>query len=361
MPKAADGRRAATIYSVADRAGVSIATVSRVIQAPERVSPSTREKVRLAIEELHYLPLGAARSLAVQRHDAHGLVLPELTGVYYPELLAGYEATAAQLGQSVVLVLAQGKDDLVRAATRLATRVDGLTIMGSAGLPALALGRLAGMRPVVVIAGEEHPGIELVRAENLKAATTVTERLLASGRHHLVFLGDPEAAVDVRERYEGFVLAHERRGLSPLPALAVPFDEAAGLSAADDLSSSRAMPDGIVCANDLLALAVMDRMASHGIRVPEQVAVTGWDDIVAARYVRPKLTTVRQPVRELAELAARRLHERVGGDPDWGGAHWLSSTLVVRESCGTRLPDTQTSDEPAATVRRGTHPHPNRK
>ena len=105
----------ATIYSVAERAGVSIATVSRVLQGSTVVSDATRQKVLDAVDALHYVPLGAARSLAVRHHEAYGLVLPELTGPYYSELLMGFESRAAELGQSVMLMLTDGKTDLPRA------------------------------------------------------------------------------------------------------------------------------------------------------------------------------------------------------------------------------------------------------
>ena len=111
MPDTEDARRGATIYSVADDAGVSIATVSRVLQGSPLVSDRTRQKVVEAMDRLDYLPSGAARSLAVRHHDTYGLVLPELTGPYYAELLVGFETRAAELGQSVMLVLAGSKED----------------------------------------------------------------------------------------------------------------------------------------------------------------------------------------------------------------------------------------------------------
>src|SRR6476620_12348076 len=124
------GSNGATIYSVAERAGVSIATVSRVLQGAGTVSSKTAQKVLDAVEELNYVPLGAARSLAVRHHEAHGLVLPELSGPYYSELLMGFESRAAELGQSVVLMLAQGKKDVPQAVRKLATRVDGIAMLG---------------------------------------------------------------------------------------------------------------------------------------------------------------------------------------------------------------------------------------
>ena len=160
------GGQGATIYSVAERAGVSIASVSRVLQGSTAVSEKTRAKVLAAVEELNYVPLGAARSLAVRQHEAVGLVLPELTGPYYAELLLGFETRAAELGQSVLVLLSEGKRDLAHAVRQLATRVDGLAMLGSAAIPDPVVHALRGWKPVVVIAGDAAPDVEAVGAEN---------------------------------------------------------------------------------------------------------------------------------------------------------------------------------------------------
>src|SRR6476469_1493652 len=142
-----------TIYSVAELAGVSIASVSRVLQGSTSVSEKTRQRVLEAADELKYVPLAAARSLAVRHHEAHGLVLPELSGPYYSELLMGFESRAAELGQSVVLMLVEGKADLARAVRQLATHVDAIAVFGSAAMPPAVARALHGQKPVVIIAG----------------------------------------------------------------------------------------------------------------------------------------------------------------------------------------------------------------
>ncbi|HET7477673.1 MAG TPA: LacI family DNA-binding transcriptional regulator [Dermatophilaceae bacterium] len=337
---AATGRtRPTTIYSVAERAGVSIATVSRVLQGSSVVTPATRERVLEAVDGLGYVPLGAARSLAARRYESHGLILPELGGDYYADVLIGFESTAGSLGQSVVLVVAQGRADFARAARTLAARVDGLAVMGSAGLPTSTMAALAQRIPVVVIAGTEQTGCELVRADSLPGAKQLTLRLLRAGRNRVCFIGDPDQAVDVAERYDGFKAAHHERGLEAPAPVRCRFDESAGVNVADRLVRMAEPPDALVCANDLVAVAAMNRLQQKGVRVPDDMAVTGWDDILAARYTRPRLTTARQPVRELAALGARRLHERINGDEDWGATHVLPCEVVIRESCGTKHPN----------------------
>ena len=328
-------RPGATIYSVAALAGVSIASVSRVLQGSTAVSDRTRVKVLAAAEQLNYVPLGAARSLAVRQHEAHGLVLPELTGPYYSELLMGFESRAAELGQSVVLMLAGGKADLTRAVRQLAARVDGLAMLGSAAIPESAVRALQGSKPLLLIAGDPHEGVEAIGAENTESARALTLHLLDHGRRRLLFVGDPGSGPDIRDRYLGFAQAHESR---PGPAAAepvrIPFREADGTRFAERILAGDVAADALVCANDELALSVMARLQEGGKAVPDDLAVVGWDDVMTARYVRPGLTTVRQPVRELGAMAADRLHELVTGASPRDGLQVLSTELVLRASCG---------------------------
>ena len=322
-------RRGATIYSVADQAGVSIATVSRVLQGSPVVSDGTRRKVLAAVDDLDYLPSGAARSLAVRHHDTYGLVLPELTGPYYAELLVGFETRAAELGQSVMLVLAGPKDDAGRALRTLAGRVDGMAVLGADA------GHVAGStKPVVIIAGHARAGVEAIAAENVHGARLLTEHLLEHGRTRLLFVGDTDAAPDLAERYEGFVEAHSARGLDAAAPVRAEFRERDGVVVAERLLAGDFATDALVCGNDELALAVMDRLTDGGVAVPDDIAIVGWDDVMAARYVRPGLTTVRQPVHELGVLAADRLHELVSGAAPVVERRVLATEVVIRSSCG---------------------------
>ncbi|RDI34818.1 LacI family DNA-binding transcriptional regulator [Lentzea flaviverrucosa] len=331
---APEAKPGATIYSVAEHAGVSIATVSRVLQGAAVVAEATRQKVLTAVDELGYTPLGAARSLAVRHHEAHGLVLPELSGPYYAELLMGFEARAAELDQSVVLVLTGSRTDLVAAVRQLATRVDAIAVFGSAAIPADVVRMLRAKKPVVVIAGEPHDGIEAVAAENLGSARELAGHVLDHGRRRVLFVGDPDSGPDVRNRHAGFVAAHRDRGLDAAEPVRVALSEADGAAFARRLLAGEHEADALMCANDELALSIMTALQDAGRDVPGDIAVVGWDDVMTSRYVRPGLTTVRQPVHELGALAASRLHELVSGEPPREDAQTLPTQLVVRSSCG---------------------------
>ena len=329
-------RPGATIYSVAALAGVSIASVSRVLQGSTAVSDRTRVKVLAAAEQLNYVPLGAARSLAVRHHEAHGLVLPELSGPYYSELLMGFESRAAELGQSVVLMLAGGKADLPRAVRQLAARVDGLAMLGSAAIPESAVRALQGSKPLLLIAGDpprgrrgDQRGEHRERPRPDAAPAGPRPPPAALRRRPRLRPGHPRPLPRLRRRptRAGPAPPRPSRCASRSARPKAPGSRSGIL--AGDLDA-----DALVCANDELALSVMARLQEGGKAVPDDIAVVGWDDVMTARYVRPGLTTVRQPVRELGAMAADRLHELVTGAAPRDGLQVLSTELVLRASCG---------------------------
>ena len=342
MPPGPTGRPA-TIYDVAARAKLSIATVSRVLQGTGPVSAKARARVDQAAQELNYVPLRAARSLAVQRHEAHGLVLPDLAGPFYGDLLMGYERWAGEHGQSVVITVTHGNPEPRRSVMDLAGRVDGIVVHGNAlELPTVQGLRKAGV-PLVLIAHPPVRGCDSIRSESAASAQTLTTRLLDHGRTNLHFIGDPASSYDVSERYAGFGKAHELRGLQVPKPVRVPLTEEAGRQVAEKvlaattrpIEGERVRPDGLVCANDELALAALTTLTASGVGVPDDIVVTGWDDVMAARYVSPGLTTVRQPMTELGRLSAERLHERVTGVRTRARNDVLATELVLRDSCGT--------------------------
>lgn len=340
-----------TVYQVAERAGVSIATVSRAFADPSKVAPRTREAVYEAARELRYVPAAAARALAVRRSKALGVVLPHIAGPYYAELLVGFELAASELGLSVVLVLARPQEHRPAAVLDLLGRVDGVAFMARSGADDEVVRQVAEVRPTVSIARGRVAGVDAFYAENRRSARLLTEHLLAHGRRRIGFVGHPEEGSDFGRRHRGYLDALEAAGLAPARHVAADPVEAAGLEVAEQLLSAereaqadaapaasagaRAIPDldALVCGNDELALAIIARLTAAGIDVPGDLAVTGWDDTVTARYLRPGLTTVRQDVAALGALAARRLAARIDGDPVQEPVT-IGSTLVLRESCG---------------------------
>ncbi|MEU4160597.1 LacI family DNA-binding transcriptional regulator [Actinoplanes sp. NPDC026670] len=330
--------KAATIYQVAARAGVSIATVSRALRDDTPVTEETRRRVLAAAAELDFAPSQPARSLAEGRHAANGIVFPDLVGPYYAEVVLGYEAVAAQLGSSVLILATRDRRDVAAAVRELARRVDGLALLGrTAGNDVVA--GIAASRPVVLIARDPVPGTDSVRTGNVHTARALGEHLLGHGYRRFAFLGEPDDSPDVAGRYAGFrsvLRASAGDGsLALVPTQGL--DLEAGERAAGDLIRRGRPPHALICANDELALGALRAARDAGLDVPGDLAVTGWDDLLAASFA--GLTTVAQPMRQLGATAARWLNRRIQdpapADPAPAARRRVLPTrLVVRSSCG---------------------------
>ena len=318
----------ATIRDVAREAGVSIATVSRVMRDSGAVRPETRDRVRAAANALEFVPSQLGRQLAERRHAANGIVFPDLSGPYYAEVVLGYESVAAELGRSVLILSTRGRDDADAAVHAMAERCDGLVVLGRTVSDA-TIERLAarGAR-VVLVARPPIGGVDAVNAENHHSAIALTEHLLDLGARRFVFVGDPSTSPDVAERFRGI-----QEALTPGASVEVrhvdDLDEEAGVLLVGDYLT-RSLPDAFICANDELALGMLGRLRAAGVDIPGRVKVTGWDDVMAARYA--GLTTVRQPMRELGATAARLLDELMVGDRSTPRHEVLPTQLVIRTS-----------------------------
>ena len=328
---------AATIRDVARQAGVSIATVSRVMRNSADVRPDTQERVRAAASELRYTPSQLGRQLAERRHAANGIVFPDLSGPYYAEVVLGYEAVAAELGRSVLILSTHGREDPDSAVRAMAGRCDGLVILSRTVSDEVVLDLAESGARIVLVARppidhDDSISIDSVNTENHDAAVTLTRHLLETGARRIAFVGDPDAAPDVDDRWRGvqdvvwdsLVRANVR--LIGVEALR----ETVGAQVAADELTNGDLPDAYVCANDELALGLLGELRRAGVDVPGAVRVSGWDDVMAARYA--GLTTVRQPMRELGGAAARLLDELITGARTTPRHEVLPTELVIRAS-----------------------------
>jgi LacI family transcriptional regulator len=338
-PERGDQERASTagstIYAVAERAGVSIATVSRVLSDSPKASPTAREKVLEAVAALHYVPRGAARSLAARREASLGLVIGDSTGPYHPQLALGFQAAAAATGCTVLLAVVDDHDP-EGAVRRLLPRVDGLAVAPSS-LPASALDALARSTPVVLLGREPHPGCDAVVSDSTASAVELVAHLAAHDRRRLRFVGDPGSSYDAGQRHRGYLSGCAAADLDPGEPLECQLTEAAGERVARRLLDDGPLPDALVCVNDEVALALGATLADAGVVVGRDVALTGWDDVPAARWVRPSLTTVAQPVREVGALGGQLLAERAGARGPRRPApavRTLPTSVMIRSSCG---------------------------
>jgi LacI family transcriptional regulator len=324
-----------TIYQVAAHAGVSITTVSRVMRDSGPVAGDTRDRVLEAIDTLRFVPSRLGRGLAERRHAANGIVFPDLSGPYYAEVVVGYEEVAAELGRSVLILSTHGREAVRGRVLDLASRVDGLVIFGRTVRDDVVDEVVAMGVPVVLLARPAVAGVDTISAESLASARQLADHLLDHGHRRLAFLGDPESSSDAAARWAGISGVLTERGIRPRQPVACGFTEESGRKVAHRLlSATRSRPQALVCADDEIALGALLAAEELGLRVPDDVAVTGWDDIMAARYARPGLTTVRQPMRELGGRAARALDERIAGERTAARHDVLHTELVIRGSCG---------------------------
>lgn len=269
----------------------------------------------------------------MKRHRAVGIVFPDLLGSYYSEVALGYEQAAVGAERSVLILATHGRVDSDELVLDLADRVDGLVVMDRTVSDDVVRDLELGAKPVVLLARPAVGPTPSVRTENTRSATTLVAHLVGHGHQRMAFLGDPDAAPDVEERWAGFRQAHADAGLAvpdkPARCGFLPED---GFAAASGLLDADARPTALVCANDEIALGAYLAAREQGLRLPSDVAVTGWDDNTAAGAVTPTLTTVRQPLRELGRRAGDLLSARIGAGE--ATSLTLPTTVVIRNSCG---------------------------
>ncbi|GIG64174.1 LacI family DNA-binding transcriptional regulator [Phytomonospora endophytica] len=328
---ATGGRRRPTVYQVAEKAGVSIATVSRALRDDGAVTAKTRQRVLDAVAELNWSPSRTAMALAGVANDTVAIVFPDLSGPYYANVIAGFESEVVDRGSAVMVLATHGRAASAQMVRDLSTRVDGLVIMDQT-IPDKVVGEIAADVPVVLLARPSLPGVASVRTENADSAHKITRHVLGHARRRLRFLGDPDLSPDVRDRWLGFVRAHEDFELpAPEPLRAEGLAPEHGYDAALPILTDNGV-DAIVCANDELASGVYRAAAEAGRSIPDEVAVTGWDDVNIALHLSPRLTTVRQPLRSLGATAGRLLFGQMESGTAQGEV--LVTEMVIRESCG---------------------------
>ncbi len=323
-----------TIRDVAQRAGVSIATVSRVLRDSDKVTAGTRDRVTTAVMELQFTPSHLGRQLAEQRHAANGIVFPDLSGPYYAEVVLGYESVAAELGRSVLILSTHGRKAAPEMVEEMAGRCDGLVILGRT-VPDEVVHRLAQRGiPLVLLARPTLAGCDSVSAAGRDSAVALTEHVIAAGARRITFVGDPTDSFDVAERWVGVREAALAAGVALSRVDGGGFGEDAGravvqrLLAVGTSGGLSGLPDALVCANDEVALGALSALRERGVDVPGRVLLTGWDDVMAAQYA--GLTTVRQPMRDLGCTAARLLDELISGTRSKPRHELLPTELVVR-------------------------------
>lgn len=305
-----------TIRDVARMAGVSVSTVSLTYSNPDRVSGDTKRRVYDAVETLQYRPKGSARDLRAQKTNMVAVLLHNLSGPFYSELVAGVEDVANSLGLTTIACgnaqsHEQGALRLLREA-----RVDGAIILDPT-IPTTDLRRYAGNQlPMVLLdrrlsSDLRSPFITAVAADHEAGGYMAGEHLLSQGYSRFAVIAGPIESEDSQLRLTGFFRALKESSIDPatVPVIHSDFTEGGGHKAMTTLLSSSIVFDALFCANDEMAIGAIPVLTAHHRRIADDVGVIGFDDIRLARYIDPPLTTVRQPMYELGMAAMNQLFQ----------------------------------------------------
>ena len=328
----------ATIRDVARESSVSIATVSRVFNHSPLVSGGTRDRVLAASERLGYWPNGIARSLITSRTHAVGVLLPELHGEFFSELIHGIDIAARAHGLHLLVSRATSTAAELTAALRsMRGRVDALIVMAPDPEAAAAMRECAGQVPAVLLSSDEpQTGIDTLTVANFDGAREVVRHLIGLGHRCIGTLTGPAHNVDARQRLEGYRAALQEAGLAADPTLEVAgdFTEPSGYSSMARVLDHAPRPTALFVANDHMVVGALGALQDAGVRVPEELAIVGFDDIPLARYLTPPLTTVHVDLFRMGQRAMELLLERGRASGSAARHEVLATTLVVRGSCG---------------------------
>ncbi|GAA3484390.1 LacI family DNA-binding transcriptional regulator [Streptomyces yanii] len=330
-----------TLEEVAARAGVGRGTASRVINGSPRVSAHTREAVEAAVAELGYVPNRAARALAGNRTDAIALVVPEsesrfFAEPYFSDIVRGVGAALAETDMQLLLTLAGNDRERRRLAQYLtAHRVDGVLLVSvhaddplpdlleQLGMPAVMSGRRSASEPLAA-----------VDSDNFEGARSAVDHLISRGRRSIATITGHLDVYGAQRRLDGYRKAVASAGLDPDERLIAPadFTEEGGACAMRDLLARRPDVDAVFAASDVMAAGARQVLREAGRRIPDDVALVGFDDSAVARHMDPALTSVRQPIEEMGREMTRVLLQEIAGEDLERPQIVLPTELIVRDS-----------------------------
>lgn len=345
------GRSAVTIHDVAAQAGVSVATVSRVLNGKEVVREETLRQVLAAAKALSYVPNVAARALSIRRSQTVGIVLPDVHGEFFSELIRGIDVAARGAGYHI-LVSGSHSDvgEMLDVLEAMRGRVDGLVVMA----PDVALVPLHQTLPSdlpLVLLNSTADGRDAITIDNYGGAQAMMRHLADLGHARIAFLKGPAQNADARERLRGFRDAMRDLGATPAALrrleLAGEFTEESGHEAALQILKIKPRPTAIFAANDSMAVGALAALAEAGVEVPREISVTGFDDIPIARYIAPPLTTIRVDIADLGRRAFGLL---------LGAIDQPAATARRRDCIATTLVVRKSSCSPEIGMRTGTRP-----
>jgi LacI family transcriptional regulator len=334
----AESCMAVTIKDVAREARVSVASVSRALNGSANVTEITRRRIIGVAERLRYVPHSAARSLITRRTQTVGALLPDLFGEFFSELIRGIDLAARARGLHLLVSSSHGHSSEAAAALRaMQGRVDGVLVMSPHVDAAFLSDHLSPALPAVLINTPVHDSpYTTLNIDNYGGAFAMTQHLIGRGFGSIAFVTGPDGNFDASERLRGFNDAVARSGKSiDVKILHGDFTEESGHRIGMQLRESRARPRAVFAANDMMAIGLLLALSEGGVRVPDDVAIAGFDDIPISRFVNPPLTTVRVRIADLGRSALEQLALQLDmPEANHPAEQKPSCDIVVRGSCG---------------------------
>ena len=329
----------ATIYEVSKLVGVSVATVSRVINGSARVSDTTRQKVLSAMQALDYQPNPIAQSLASNRSDCVGVLVPEVHGPVFGAMLSGIESELRAVGKFTIFATGHNQEAKEREAIRfLLNRNCDALIMHVEALADAFIHKQAHEGPPLLIMNRVVSGLEdrCISLDNEHGGYIATSMLLEMGHRQIAYISGPLAWGDASARLAGHRRALNESGLQLDQRLVIEsnYHEVGGSEAMAELLRRDIPMSAVVCANDEMAAGAMDTLRARDVSIPDEISLVGFDNAPLGRYLYPKLSTINYPITEMGRMAANWVLERAYGRGGTDVQHVFKPSLVIRASAG---------------------------
>ena len=327
----------ATIYEVSKLAGVSLATVSRVINNSGKVTSATRSKVEAAMQELGYRPNAIAQSLASSRSNSVGILVPELHGPFFGIMMSSIEDELKAAGKHVIISAGHSDEEKERESIEfLASRQCDALILHCFAVPNDYLLDLARGTRAVLLIGRDIAELSdrCFYLDNEEGSYLATRALIELGHRDLAYLAGPLWKSDAKARFAGFRRALDEAGLTFREELLTEgnYQEVAGREGMRRLLQAGTPFTGLVCANDEMAVGVIDEARQRGMHIPDDLSVIGFDNVYFTRYMHPALSTINYPVDAMGRMAARCVLREVYGQKGLEVQHRFQPRLVMRAS-----------------------------
>lgn len=326
-------RRGATIRDVAREAEVSVASASRALNGSENVTQETRSRVLAAAKRLRYVPHVGARSLITKRTGMVGVLLPDMYGEFFSELIRGIDSGARAKGLHLFVSSTHGDAQEAEAVIHaMRGRVDGMIVMSPHVDEGFLSEHLNSDLPTVLVNMRGDARLPAIKIDNRRGAEAMVRHLFSCGHRNIALIKGPKGNIDADERCDGFRRAMQLLKLRPGPILDGDFTESAGRDAGARLCAESVLPDAVFALNDMMAIGCLGALSEAGFKVPRDVALAGFDDIPIAAYVQPGLSTMRVDIARLGAIAFNKLALAIGGAVVSGAGETIVPELVVRGS-----------------------------